>query len=329
MTTNALRTTPEVAWLYSGHGSQTFHMAERLYRANRRFKQWMDDLDAMLARRLGFSVVNELYDGQRTAADPLDNVLISHPAIFMVAYALSQLLIEDYGPADYLLGASLGELVAATVANALTLADALDLIADHAIRLSRRKDRGGMLAILDSPSLYHRWPELSCNCEIATLAGDSHFVVAGPAASLESVQHLLAQRRIDYLRLPIRYAFHSSHIDAVQPDIDRHPDIAFRTPEIPVVSCAIGALIRSYSPRHIWQTIREPMNLVGALDVLRAREPLLYVDVGPGALFAALLERRVERNGAVIPIFTPFRNECENLARLEAAMTRHRWPVRS
>src|SRR5262245_21121822 len=110
----------DMAFLYPGQGGQSFHMARSIYRSQARFRTWLNQLDELVAPRIGTSVLRHLYDENCSSA-VLDDVLVSHPAIFMVEYALSRVLMEEHGAPAYLLAGSLGELVAAAVSEAMSL----------------------------------------------------------------------------------------------------------------------------------------------------------------------------------------------------------------
>ncbi len=55
----------------------------------------MRDLNEMASDTLGESVLDKLYDKTKSSSDLFDKTLYSHPAIFMVEYALAQVLLED------------------------------------------------------------------------------------------------------------------------------------------------------------------------------------------------------------------------------------------
>ncbi|MGG2041218.1 acyltransferase domain-containing protein [Burkholderia gladioli] len=103
-------------------------MGQPLYEQAPVFRREMDRLDAVVVRDLaGLSLVDRLYREGRPRSEPLDRTLVSHPAIFMVEYALARLLIESGVEPDAALGASLGAFIAAAVAGCLAPDDALAL----------------------------------------------------------------------------------------------------------------------------------------------------------------------------------------------------------
>lgn len=85
-----------LVFMFSGQGSQYYHMGKELFKENIVFRQSMHEMDAMAARRIGTSIVEEIYHPAKRVSDPFDSILFSHPAIFMVEYSLYKVL-EDRG----------------------------------------------------------------------------------------------------------------------------------------------------------------------------------------------------------------------------------------
>src|SRR5206468_1137141 len=92
-------------FLFAGHGGQTFQMARVIYDSHPGFKAWMDRLDLVIGGRLGRSVLERLYRPSASRSEPLREFQLSHPAIFMVEYALARALMDRMGPPDLVLGA--------------------------------------------------------------------------------------------------------------------------------------------------------------------------------------------------------------------------------
>src|SRR4051812_8779412 len=101
--------------MFSGQGSQYFHMGRALFEGNATFRHWMTRLDAMVRQSSGASVVETLYSDANRRSDAFDRTLLTHPAIFMVEVSLAQCLMDAGLQPDLVLGASLGSFAAAAV----------------------------------------------------------------------------------------------------------------------------------------------------------------------------------------------------------------------
>src|SRR5436190_1548109 len=102
--------------MFSGQGSQCFHMGRDLFRKNDTFREWMVRLDEIAQRSSGRSVLDTLYSDGKGKGDPFDRTVLTHPAIFMTEYSLAQSLIHAGVHPDMVLGVSLGSFAAAAVA---------------------------------------------------------------------------------------------------------------------------------------------------------------------------------------------------------------------
>lgn len=310
-----------VAFLCGGQGAQSFQMARALYDGRRAFRCWMNELDALVRPRFGLSVLDLLYDPTRGPGETCDELRLTHPAIFMVEYALGQMLIERFGMPDCIVGASLGELVAATLAGALSLDQALDLLQRHVEVFGAWEGGGGMLAVLADPAMLENYPDLAGACEIATFVDSSHFVVSGNAEALSQTRRAAARRRVGTMDLPVRMPFHSSQMDRYQGEILARLGLAWRIPGVPVISCRTIGRLRAYVDDNLWSIVREPVRLGETLDRLETTGPHLYIDLSPGSVFASTLARR--RDGAsrrALRILSPIGDDLRHLVRVEAAL---------
>src|SRR6185312_7683996 len=92
-----------------------------------------------------------------------------------------------------MLGHSVGEFVAACLADVFTLEDALRLVA-HRGRLMQSMPPGGMLSVRLSEDLLR--PQIGHELEIAAVNAPALSVVAGPVATLEILEARLTAQGI-------------------------------------------------------------------------------------------------------------------------------------
>ena len=283
-----------IVFLFSGQGSHYYQMGQELFRQFPIFQQWMMRLDERVQALIGASVVRELYESQKRISDAFDRTELTHPAIFMVEYALAQTLIASGVRPDCVLGTSTGEFAAAAVAGAVTPEDALKLLIDQSQLLDARCERGGMLAVLHDPRLYHREPLLFNNSELASVNFDSHFVLSGRSDKLLAIEKHLKQQEIVCVALPVLQALHSSLIDPAgqvyRMILKGHP---LAPPRIPFQSGLLGTRLSQLPDSYLWDVVREPIHLPKALQALERERPHVYLDLGPAGTMANFVKRNL------------------------------------
>lgn len=306
-----------VTLLFAGQGGQYPEMSSELHRCEPVFRAELDRLDA-LARDLGApSVVTALYQ----ASTGFDDVLVTHPAIFMVQYALARTLIHYGVRPGHCLGMSTGEFAAAAIAGVLDVRDALYCVVEQSRALSRARTDGGMLAVVRPPRYYQGQPEINRRCSMA-LAGRSHFVIAGRDDDVHASMQWLREQGVTQQRLPVRVGFHSAAIDAArEPYLRATAGIRAGVPEHPIVSCVTGEpLTRRPDTGHFWAAIRQPIKAQEAIaSVIGPGRPAAYVDIGPGGVLSTFL--RQARVGPVHSLLTPAREERRRLHRCIASVS--------
>lgn len=317
-----------IVWMFSGQGTQYFQMGKVLYHTNRTFRFWMDRLDQVAANYVGLSIVEMLYDEKQSKSQPFEQTLYTHPALFMVQYSLAKtLLAENFPCPDYLFGASLGEFVAAALADVADVEVMLFDIIKQARLFDLHCSGGAMLVVIDDVDIFHTNPVFSDGCELAGVNFDRCFVVSGLKIKILQLAGQLKQQDITHQVLPVSVAFHSSLLEVVRETFSKmFSGSVYGSAQIPIVSCAVstgsgqGAMLKEgnerFSSTYWWRVIRQPIEFRQALTEFKCNHPkAVYLDLGPSGNMAALTKYNlpVSLHNGVMPIMTPFGNDYENI----------------
>lgn len=305
--------------MFSGQGSQYYHMAKELFAKQAVFRMWMLELDKVVRNVTGCSTVDQIYNEQKTQRDLFDCVLFTHPAIFMVEYALAQLLIESGIEPHHVFGASMGEFAASALAGVMSAEQSLELLLKQAQLFQENCTPGAMLAIIANVSLYHDTPFIRNNAELASINYDSHFVISGKRERLREIERDLKHRAILYQSLPVSYGYHSSFIDpAAAPFKEYLKAKACRSPGIPFVSGLYGTSLSDFSPEYFWDVVRQPIQLPKAIREMERRGDNIYIDLGPSGTLANFVKRNLSTisKSESHAIITPFHQELKNLEKI-------------
>ncbi len=312
---NFMKGNKPIIFLFSGQGSQYYHMGHELYSDHPRFKYWMDTLNSLVHNHTKEYILPLLYDPRRKKNDLFNQTIYTHPAIYMYEYSLAKTLEELGIYPEYVLGASLGEFVAATVSKIISLEDAIISVIKQAMCLERYCDKGGMLAVIAPIELYQNTILLHNNAEIASYNCSSTFVISGNMVCLKRIIDYLKIKNITYALLPVIHAFHSSFIDAARPSYleflekQVHIDDASSS-KISFLSCLADFDSTSVTSNHFWDCIHKPMSIQQTIAALELKGPFTYLDLSPSGTFANIVKYNLSKRSysEVYAIDNPFKN---------------------
>ncbi|MGW5054166.1 type I polyketide synthase [Actinokineospora sp. NPDC004072] len=280
---------PRVAFLFSGQGSQYAGMAAALYEREPVFAAAVDECTAVLGDDLRALLLDA------GTGELVNQTANTQPALFTVEYALAKLW-ESVGvrPAA-LLGHSIGEYAAATVAGVFSLPDALRVVAERG-RLMQSLPAGSMLAVqLDESAV-----ELPDGLSVATVNGPGTCVVAGEPAAIDAYAAELAERGVKAKALRTSHAFHSAMMDPILPAFTEFlRSVPLNPPAIPVLSNVTGGWLtaeQAVDPAYWADHLRQPVRFGAAVATLLAADgPWQLVEVGPGRQLAGLARMQVAK----------------------------------
>ncbi|ODP28429.1 Polyketide biosynthesis acyltransferase like protein BaeD [Paenibacillus nuruki] len=305
-------------FMFSGQGSQYYQMAKKLFDQDLQYRQIMLDLDKIVIEMIDISIVHTIYNNEFRNSQQFTRTLLSHPAIFMVEYALAQVLITRGIRPDYVLGSSLGEFAAATIAGVLDASTALRCVIQQAKCFEQYCATGSMLTVLSPISIYDQLPDIEY-CTLVSVSYDGHFVISGSVDRLVIIQKYLAQQSIACQLLPVSFAFHSPAIDpAEQPYLEFLRTISFQKPTIPYLSCLQGGLVTAIQPDHFWQVARQPILFQQTIQYIESSAPHMYIDNSPGGTLSTLVKRNLNTHSlsSTTVILGPALDENVNIERL-------------
>ncbi|NRQ35520.1 SDR family NAD(P)-dependent oxidoreductase [Nonomuraea sp. NN258] len=287
---------PQVAFLFSGQGAQYGGMAAQLYRDEPVFREAVDECAAVL------DVREEIFATGEQADEALRQTSLTQPALFTVEYALARLWLSLGVEPAAMIGHSIGEYAAATVAGVFSLPDALRLVAARG-RLIQDLPPGSMLAVQLMPDEIA--PMLPDDVSVATVNGPGTCVVSGPSASVAELAEMLEEEGIGCTPLRTSHAFHSA---MMEPMLAEFRELVAATrlsaPSLPFLSNVTGTWITaaeatdpSYWARHV----REPVRFGDCVATLLADGEWVMIECGPGRQLCGLAGTQLPA-GAIAPL---------------------------
>lgn len=295
---------PDIVFMFSGQGAQYANMGQELYQTEPLFQKTIDHCAKFLNPLIDCDLRRILYGGEGN----LQQTAMTQPALFVIEYAVAMLWMS-WGVKPYaMIGHSVGEIVAACLANVMTLDEALTLVGVRG-RLLQSMPSGAMLAV--SLSEGELLPLLTENVDLAAVNMPSQCVVSGPFEAIEAFMAHLTKQEVECTQLHTSHAFHSTMMIPVLDDfLLEVQKIQLKPPQVPFVSNVTGTWISDqeatdprYWVKHVRQTVRFSD---GLQEILRKTQPVL-LEVGPGRTLASFAKRHQDRPGQY-SIYTSLRH---------------------
>ncbi|WP_410812631.1 SDR family NAD(P)-dependent oxidoreductase [Micromonospora sp. 067-2] len=285
--------TVAVALLFSGQGSQYAGMGAQLYAEQPSFAAVVDECAELLRPDLGLDLRDLILGRDPAAGEKLTETRYTQPALFTVEYALA-VLWQGAGirPAA-MIGHSIGEYVAATVAGVLSLPDALRVVAARG-RLMQSLPAGSMLAVaLDESVVADLLPD---GLSVATVNGPGTCVVAGGTAAVEAFAAMLTGKS---KTLRTSHAFHSPMMEPILAEFTAlMGTVPLRPPTVPFLSNVTGTWItaeQATDPAYWASHLRRPVRFGDCVATLLAAGTWQLVECGPGRQLASLARMQIAR----------------------------------
>ena len=299
---------PRIAFVFSGQGPQWWAMGREL-RSEPAFAQTLATCASALAPHIDWSLLAEL--DRSEDASRLDETEIAQPAIFAIQVAVAALL-DSWGiRPEAVVGHSVGEIAAAHVAGALSLAEAARLVVLRGRIMQEATGLGRMAAVevseADATAIAREHNGL---LSVAAVNAARSCVLSGDHEALNAVLAQLAYRGIGSRMLPVNYAFHSSQMAPFERRLtDAVQYLVASRATIPIVSTVTGKTIDGSSlDAHYWgRNLRETVRFGAAIEKLIASGIDCFIEIAPHPVVSTSIASICEEQGATAKVLATLR----------------------
>jgi [acyl-carrier-protein] S-malonyltransferase len=291
-------TTPQIAFLFPGQGSQAVCMGKELAEKYPIARQTFDEADEALGHKLS----QLCFEGPE---EQLRMTEITQPAILTASVAAWRVLQEKGVTAAFVAGHSLGEYSAHVAAGTLNFSDAVRTVRNRGKYMQEAVPVGvgAMAAILgmDLEKVTTLCADAAQGevCEPANINSSEQIVISGDTAAVERATKLATERGAKRaIMLSVSAPFHCSLMKPAQNRLGADlKSLHLQKPAIPVV-CNVDAVVIQDADAAGDALVRQVTGSVKwdqSIRLLIAKGIQTFVEVGPGKVLCGLM-RQIDRS---------------------------------
>ncbi|EIN06889.1 ketoacyl-synt-domain-containing protein [Punctularia strigosozonata HHB-11173 SS5] len=294
----------KVVVAFSGQGSQYDGMASSLYCTCPQFKETIDYCHAKL---LSYSLPGILGCITTTPDCATDSPTCLQSAIFAIEYALAKLWMSWGLKPDAVVGHSLGEYAALTIAGVIKLDDALLLVNRRSRMVTQycAFTSTGLMVLQLGPHeariLLQNSPEYYAPLSIACFNSSSATVVGGPTDVLKQFAEDCTRSNVKCRILDVPHAYHTAAMAPAGLELTALAQ-TFRlsSPKIPVVSNVTGRLVKpgdstvfvaEYFAKHLCQPVEFHNGILSLLSEPDLDRIAAWIEMGPHPVVLPMIPR--------------------------------------
>ncbi len=346
---------PKLAFVFSGQGGQWARMGLQLMEREAVFRKWMETIDLLFLRLVGWSLLSELRkpdvsgmalatgqsasqpaasavpltNPKNDAASKVNDTVVVQPAVMAIQIALVK-LYEHYGirPAG-IVGHSIGEVAAAFASGALTLKQAVHVIYHRSQAQNRASGKGGMLAVGLSLEEARKLIEgFEGHVSIGAVNGPEMLTLSGDSEPLQLIAQMLETRGVFHRPVKVQVAYHSHHMEPIKAIMLKSlAQVKGVKTTTQLYSTVTGKRAdgKHLNADYWFQNARQPVLFTDALNSMISEGFDTFVEIGPHPVLISGAEALIQKRGAdavIAPSMTRKEPEAvvflQSLARLAA-----------
>jgi mycoketide-CoA synthase len=309
-------------FVFPGQGSQWPGMGNELIRTSPVFRESVEACAEALAPHVDWSLIDVL--NGTPGAPSLDRVDVVQPALFAMMVSLAAFW-RSYGVTPTAVaGHSQGEIAAACVAGALSLADAAKVVALRGTALTRVAGNGGMASVSEpADRLADRLAPWGDRLAIAAMNGPNSVVVSGDPAALDELLTVCAAEGLRARRIAVDYAAHSAQVEVLRDDLTAAlSDITPRSSDIEFYSSVTGQPMDTakLDAGYWYRNLRRPVRFEQATRSLLRAGHQTFIEVSPHPVLAAGISETADDSGHRAVVVGSLRRQAGGAERFQVAL---------
>lgn len=287
---DSIKQNPKVVFLFTGQGGQYVNMGRQLYEGEPVFRSVIDRCDELLRPHLPKSLHSVLYP--ESADTPLDETRYTHVAMFAIQYGLAALWRSWGVEPSLIMGHSVGEIVAATVAGQLSFEHGLELMRERG-RLMQDLPASGMMASIKASEqvVSAVLSSYRDRVSIAAMNGPESTVISGEKSAVQAILAQLENDGIKVKPLKVSNAFHSPLVEPVLDEFEQAAKrLRYMPPSVPLFSCNRIEMVGDHlMDAAYWRhNLRNTVCFSPAIQKLYADGYRIFLEIGPSPILVGM-----------------------------------------
>jgi acyl transferase domain-containing protein/NADP-dependent 3-hydroxy acid dehydrogenase YdfG/acyl carrier protein len=283
---------PKIAFVFSGQGSQWWAMGRQLYHREPIVREVWEQCNSICRKLRGPNLLASLLSTE--ADSQLSRTEIAQPALFALQAGLVELWRSWGIEADFVVGHSAGEVLAAWAAGIFDFESALRIVIARSSRQAQTHGLGRMLAVAMSAEDYaNAWAQkLGGRVMVAAINAPQQITLSGDACALEEIAAASKEKEIFCRFLTMEYAFHSAQMDPIEAGLrEELAAIAGGAAKISMISTVTGKPVRGaeLDADYWWRNLRHPVQFAAGIEELLRNGCTHLIEIGPHPVMASAL----------------------------------------
>ena len=221
--------------------------------------------------------------------------LLIMPLVFSVDYAIASMWTQMGVRADYVVGYSLGEYVAACVSGALSLKDALFIVIKRAQCFKKVKD-GTIISVMSTEEEIK--PYLVDGISVSAYNAKNRLMVSGETERIEAFIEVLKENKIPYMNSSVGKPGHCASVDTMLEDLEQIvKEVNFSFPRIPIISTCTGKNLSAEeikNPAHWVSHTRNAVRFSDAILSFKDMKSVVFVECGIGEQLTKIVKKNFQ-----------------------------------